>query len=87
MMQNQKSQRSCLMQAINEVSFAVNDIILYLDTHPEDEKALTFFADASARRNKLLNEYAEKYGPLIIDNAAKNSENSWKWMEQPFPWE
>ena len=35
----------------------------------------------------MFREYAEKYGPLTIDNAAKSSENSWKWMEQPFPWE
>ena len=87
MMRNQNSQRLCLLQNINEVSFAVDDILLYLDTHPYDEKALSFFQDASARCMKLMNEYAEKYGPLTIDNAAKSSENSWKWMEQPFPWE
>ena len=87
MMRNQNSQRLCLLQNINEVSFAVDDILLYLDTHPCDEKALSFFQDASARRMKLMNEYAEKYGPLTIDYAAKSSENSWKWMEQPFPWE
>ena len=32
-------------------------------------------------------EYAEKYGPLTIDNAAVSSENAWKWSQQPFPWE
>ena len=79
--------RSRLLNKINENSFTVNDILLYLDTHPRDEKALSFFQDASARRIKLMNEYTEKYGPLTIDNAAKSDENSWKWMEQPFPWE
>ena len=87
MMRGQNSQKLCLLQNINEVSFAVDDILLYLDTHPRDEKALSFFQDASARRIKLMNEYAEKYGPLTIDNAAKSDENSWKWMEQPFPCE
>ena len=89
-----------LLNRINQVSFAVDDLLLYLDTHPCDERALmlcrkmvkerkelSFFQDASARRIKLMNEYAEKYGPLTIDNAAKSDENSWKWMEQPFPWE
>ena len=87
MMRDQNSQKLCLLQNINEVSFAVDDILLYLDTHPHDEKALSFFQEASARRMKLMNEYAEKYGPLTIDDAAKSSEHSWKWMEQPFPWE
>lgn len=87
MMRGQNSQKLCLLQNINEVSFAVDDILLYLDTHPHDEKALSFFQDASARRTKLMNEYAAKYGPLTIDDAAKSSENAWKWMEQPFPWE
>lgn len=31
------------LQQINEVSFAVNDMLLYLDTHPEDQKALRYF--------------------------------------------
>ena len=49
MMKNQTSKRRCLLQQINEVSFAVNDILLYLDTHPDDEKALAFFEDVSDR--------------------------------------
>lgn len=87
MMRNQTSPRCCLLQQINEVSFAVNDMILYLDTHPEDKKALSYFADISKKRNTLMAEYAEKYGPLTIDDAAVSSENVWKWSEQPFPWE
>ena len=87
MNRNQTSQRLCLLQQINEVSFAVNDMILYLDTHPEDERALRYFADVSDRRNKLMAEYAEKYGPLTIDDAAVSSESMWKWSQQPFPWE
>ena len=76
-----------LMQLINEVSFAVNDILLYLDTHPDDEKALAFFEDVSDRRNQLLAEYAKDYGPLTVDTASKTCETSWKWSQQPFPWE
>jgi spore coat protein JB len=38
-------------------------------------------------RKKLLKEYAEAYGPLIIDITDQTGESIWKWMEQPFPWE
>ena len=40
MTKNDMYARKELLQKINEVSFAVNDITLYLDTHPCDEKAL-----------------------------------------------
>ena len=70
MMRKQPSPRCSFLQQINEVSFAVNDMLLYLDTHPEDQKALRYFSDISDRRNQLMAEYAEKYGPLTIDNAA-----------------
>ena len=70
MMRKQPSPRCSFLQQINEVSFAVNDMLLYLDTHPEDQKALRYFSDISDRRNQLMAEYAEKYGPLTIDSAA-----------------
>ena len=34
MYQNSSGSKAQLLQKINEVSFAVNDILLYLDTHP-----------------------------------------------------
>lgn len=40
-----------------------------------------------AGTKKLLKEYAEAYGPLIIDITDQTGESIWKWMEQPFPWE
>ena len=60
MMRKQPSPRCSFLQQINEVSFAVNDMLLYLDTHPEDQKALRYCSDISDRRNQLMAEYAEK---------------------------
>ena len=76
-----------LLNRIDQVSFAVNDMTLYLDTHPCDEKALTYCHELVQERKKLLKEYAEAYGPLIIDITDQTGESIWKWMEQPFPWE
>ena len=87
MRRNQLSPRCSFLQQINEVSFAVNDMLLYLDTHPDDERALAFFTEVSDRRNQLLTEYARDYGPLTIDTVAKTCEGLWKWSQQPFPWE
>ena len=46
--------RKQLMQWINEVSFAVTEITLYLDTHPDDEEALAFFNHFNEERQKAV---------------------------------
>ena len=58
-----------LLNRIDQVSFAVNDMTLYLDTHPCDEKALTYCHELVQERKKLLKEYAEAYG-LEMDGTA-----------------
>ena len=79
--------RAQLLQQINEVSFAVDDLLLYLDTHPCCEKGMALYREYAEKRKKLMKEYAECYGPLTIDNALETNADTWKWMEQPFPWE
>ena len=83
----QNFSRAQLMQYINEVSFAVDDILLYLDTHPLDEAALCFYRDNVQKRVAALDYYAAKYGPLTVDTAQDNASRSWEWVEQPWPWE
>ena len=75
------------MNTINEVSFAVDDIKLYLDTHPDDEKALDFFKEKSMIRNEALKAYAAQYGPLTIDTRDDTCSRQWDWVMQPWPWE
>ena len=53
-----------LLQSINQVSFAIDDLLLFLDTHPREKRALEYFSELSARRNELLKKYAELHGPL-----------------------
>lgn len=84
MMVNQMNQEQ-LLHWINMVSFAVVDITLYLDTHPEDEEALKYFNHYADLRRTAMSAYAEKYGPLTIDDA--NPDNYWSWSAVPLPWE
>ena len=46
-MMPQMPSREKLLAWIDQVSFAVVEMNLYLDTHPEDEDALAFFLIAS----------------------------------------
>ena len=83
----QNRSRCQLLGEINEVSFAVNDLHLYLDTHPCDERALMLCRKMVKERKELLEKYAQNFGPLTIDCTDMSESESWKWMEQPFPWE
>ena len=84
---NQNQQREMLLKKINEVSFAVDDILLFLDTHPDCQEALDFYRQNVAIRKEALSEYARLYGPLTIDTADDSCTRSWEWIQQPFPWE
>ncbi|MGN8630310.1 spore coat protein CotJB [Blautia sp. HCP3S3_G3] len=87
MSENRSLNQKQLLQEINEVSFAVNDIHLFLDTHPCDKQAMDFFKTVASRRRELMTLYAREFGPLTVDDALETDSDTWKWMEQPFPWE
>lgn len=76
-----------LFRKINEVSFAVYEALLYLDTHPDDPEALSYFRKYSKQRIEALREYARRFGPLTIDTAKDHDSCSFAWMQQPWPWE
>lgn len=50
--------RTELLNHINAVSFAVDEVKLYLDTHPQDPDALAYFEKYSRMRNQAMKEYA-----------------------------
>jgi spore coat protein JB len=85
-MADQRSNRRELLDWINEVSFAVNDVILFLDTHPDNMEALEYFEEYKKKREDALREYADNYGPLTLDSACTDA-NCWSWIHEPWPWQ
>lgn len=79
--------RTELLNRVSRVSFAVNELNLYLNTHPQDSNALDMFNEVSQKRLALLDEFAKKYGPLIVDYADENCNESWNWIQMPWPWQ
>lgn len=74
-----------LLQWIDQVSFAVIEITLYLDTHPDDKEALAFFDKYIEERRRAVGIYCKQYGPLVID--CIDNSNPWCWATDPMPWE
>lgn len=72
-----------LLCKIMEIKFYAFDIALYLDTHPEDKRALVIHNDMVQKYKVLEKQYEDEYGPLTMSTEM----NSWAWIETPWPWE
>ena len=78
-------ERLSLLKTIQQYNFAAYDVLLYLDTHSDDEKAFAMYKELMAKYKMLLNEYQQTYGPLTIEGAAIQDE--FNWYQSPWPWE
>ena len=77
------SLRSEMMEKIKCYNFAIIELALYLDTHPDDEKALCLHNKYCKEYKELKDKYQKMFGPLTINYPC----NKWRWLEEPWPWE
>ena len=75
--------REEMIKKIKELQFSIIELGLYLDTHPDDEKAICLHKEYANKYRKLTDQYQKIYGPLTIMFPC----NKWRWLEQPWPWE
>jgi spore coat protein JB len=74
-----------LFACITATSFVMDDLRLFLDTHPTDRAALDYWDRVMKVRNEAVHEYTKCYGPIEMYHV--DSENRWEWVEGPWPWE
>lgn len=79
----QNATREEMLNQIKCYAFAIQELALYLDTHPEDEKALCLHNKYAKEYKVLTDKYQKVYGPLTINYPC----NKWRWIEEPWPWE
>ena len=72
-----------LLSMIKGYQFSIIELALYLDTHPEDEKAIYMHKNYTNILKELIDKYQKKYGPLTINCPC----NKWRWIDKPWPWE
>ena len=80
---DKKETRAEMLKQIKCKRFAVIELGLYLDTHPEDTKALCLHKKYAKELKDLCDKYQKVYGPLTIEYPC----NKWRWLEEPWPWE
>ncbi|MDD4808667.1 MAG: spore coat protein CotJB [Bacilli bacterium] len=75
-----------LLTYIDAYGFAAHDIHLYLDVNPTDREMINFFNQFKDERNKVVNQYEQKFGPLNLNSDALNR-TPWAWINDPWPWD
>lgn len=83
MSSNCDNTREEMLEKIKCLNFAIIELGLYLDTHPDDEKALCLHRKYCKEYRELTDNYQKVYGPLTIQFPC----NKWRWLEEPWPWE
>ena len=93
------SDRTQLLEKIQQVGFQVDDLTLYLDTHPLDMEALDAFTQAKNQRYQLMQDYAREFEPLNLYLVCPDTNNEtgsyckypWQkhftWSDGPLPWD
>lgn len=80
-----RTRREELLLEIMELSFAINDLNLYLDLHPLNEDVLKKFKSLVEKSCAKEMEFVQMYGPIdLIDSV---DEQEFKWIEDPWPWQ
>jgi spore coat protein JB len=75
-----------LLEQLQAVDFALVDLTLYLDTHPQDYQAIQQFNQLAQTRKQLKKQYETSYGPLQqYGNSYSNY--PWNWDNAPWPWQ
>lgn len=75
--------RNQLLFEIMQYDFAINDLNLVLDLHPDDERLLDLFKKYVAILCEKELEYVKLYGPLQVMEADGKTFN---WISEPWPW-
>lgn len=68
---------------IMALDFAINDLNLFLDLHPDDQENLKNYKSFVKQKEQLESEYAKEYEPLKLEQVEGKSFN---WVSS-FPWE
>lgn len=78
------NEREILMRKIATTDFAITDLHLFLDSHPNNEGISKKLNEFQVKSNMLKREYEEKFGPIQM---GEMNANRWAWIAGPWPWE
>ncbi len=73
-----------LVRRIHSYHFAMWELHIYLDTHPNDCDAAQRLEEYRKATGELTAQYEASYGPI---NEISSGTSRWAWIAGPWPWE
>ena len=80
------NEKEALLYQVMQYKFALTDLDLYLDTHPNDSNMIALYNQYLAMEKQMSDKYESMYGPLTLDSNYLGT-NHWTWKNSPWPWE
>ncbi|KAJ50867.1 spore coat protein JB [Clostridium tetanomorphum] len=74
-----------LLRQICALNFVLEDLSLYLNTHPTDGEALAKYNSCVVSANALKKKYESCFG--MLSEHSSQSPCPWQWINEPWPWE
>jgi len=74
-------------RAIASYDFALHEMVLYLDTHPDDRNALRQRDSYLQKRREIIAQYEQYFGTYIEQPNDVSGTQSWEWISDPWPWD
>lgn len=73
-----------MLQQIQQYKFSINEINLFLDSHPTDKKALNKHYELTNKLQQTMTSYNKNWLFTAYDNV---QQDEWQWSKTPWPWE
>lgn len=78
--------RQAAMLELQQLSFSLVDLNLFLDTHPDNQQAVNDYNQLFQQYWEAKANYEVQYGPMNNFGHCPAS-YPWNWINEPWPWE
>ena len=84
-MVNESDLPSTPLHELQALGFAIDELVLYLDTHSDDREAAELLASYRALYQKGMALLQEQSGPLFAMDGVVDG--AYEWLRGPWPWD
>ena len=79
--------KATLKRQIYELDFALHELVLFLDSHPTNRRAMELMCEYREKRAKLVDAYEQRFGKYIVTVKDVPMSERWEWLDSPWPWD
>ena len=72
------------LNELQALEFVIQELGLYLDTHPNDQEAFSLFQKYVELEKTARKNFVSSNGPLFQRDAAQSDQ--YNWLQEPWPW-